>query len=399
MLLLSNFGQVGLRLLLSLLIARLAGPERMGVYVALTALTFIIARIADAGLPNAILYFARARKAAVRKCLWVSSVHGAVMLPLVTILVLVSDRLGLANSESSVIIAEAWPILVVLGTVQLSGALITQLLIPLESYKAYGIAVTLSPLVSIAICGLHGHDLTISKILTAVLTGESSAALVAFAMVVRATRGAQEAGPSPGVGAIYSYAIKSYFGTSMKAIGQRADRLILSLLVPNSALAAYAIAMSLRDSALLPFNSHSMVLRNRLIDREAHAGLIAARALLRIELIRWTVVAAVLAGTLMTAAPFVVPILYGAEYHPAIGVLIIIGATLPALGVATFCWTALLSSARPTTVSLGLVVTGLVNLAALYVGARTGGVLGASIGALIASLLAAAWWLLAAFRS
>jgi O-antigen/teichoic acid export membrane protein len=398
MLLLSNFGTVALRFLLSLLIARLAGAERMGVYVALMALIFIIARIADAGLPNAIVYFARARRAAVRKCLWVCLVHGAIMLPIVTTLVLVADRLGLANAESSAIIASAWPILALLGSVQLIGAQITQLLIPLEAYKEYGVAVTLSPLVTIAICGLHGHDLTIAKILTAVLAGESCGALLAFAMIMQTTRGAQETGPTPGLGSIYSYAIKSYFGTSMKAIGQRADRLILSLLVPNSALAAYAIAMSLRDNALLPFTSHAMVLRNRLIDSEAHSGLNAARALLRADLIRWTSIAAVLAGILIVAAPVIVPIFYGAEYRPAVDVLMIVGATLPALGVATFCWTALLSAARPTAVSIGLIVTGLVNLAALYLGAEMGGVLGASWGALIASAIAAAWWLMATFR-
>jgi O-antigen/teichoic acid export membrane protein len=393
-----NFGSVGLRFALNIVVARLAGANQMGVYIALSALTYIIGRITDLGLPNAIVYFARAQKSSARRCISLCLMHSAFMLPASIVLLFFSDFLGLVGPDFSEMIASLWLLLGALSTVQLLGGLLGQLLIPLDGYKSYGLVMTTSPAIAALVCLALGEGILASEVLTAVLIGEGCAAALALGLLVRVTRRFEGAAPSPGLATIYRYAIKTYPGTSMKALGQRADRLILSWFLPASLLAAYGVGIALRDAAVLPITTQSMLLRNKLIDREQRGEARLAVMHLKRELIRWSIVAAAIAAGLALAAPVVVPALYGAEFRPAVRIFIVLSATLPMLAAATLCWTGLLSAGRAGTVTFGLILGGVLNLIALYVGAALNGVMGACWGALTASVIAAAWWLVATFR-
>src|SRR4051794_33737551 len=98
---LGNFGSVALRFALSVLVARLAGADQMGIYVAVVALTVIIERITDFGLPNALVYFVRAHPASTRRCLIVCLVQGVFVLPVSIFLLLSAQAVGLVNADLS----------------------------------------------------------------------------------------------------------------------------------------------------------------------------------------------------------------------------------------------------------------------------------------------------------
>jgi O-antigen/teichoic acid export membrane protein len=393
-----NVGSVAFRFALNIVIARLAGAHQMGVYIAVSALTFIIGRIADLGLPNALVYFARAQRSSARRCVLLCLVHSVFMLPAAVLLLHFSALLGLANAESSEVIAQFWPVLGALATVQLLGGLLAQLLIPLDGFRSYALAMTISPVISSAICLSLGKGLDVSQLFIAVLIGEAAAAALALWMALRATRATSHAAPLPGFATIYGYALKTYIGTSMKAIGQRGDRLILSWFLPGSMLAAYGVAIALRDTAVLPITARSQVLRNELIDLSQRPDDHTASEYLRRQLIRWSIISAAMAAALALAAPLLVPAFYGEEFRPAVRIFMVLSAALPMLAVATLCWTGMLSQARAGAVSLGLVVSGVFNLVGLYVGATVDGVMGACWGSLIASFVAAGWWLMASFK-
>jgi O-antigen/teichoic acid export membrane protein len=391
-----NFGSVGLRFALNVLIARLAGADQMGIYVAVLALTIIIGRLTDLGLPNSLVYFVRSHRSSARRCVAVCLAHSVLMFPASIALLFSATSLGLANADSAGLIAKAWPALAALATIQLLGSLLSQILIPLNGFRSYGLMMIVSPIVTIAGCLWLGAGLGASGLITATLTGESCGAMCGLALVLRAmTREPLAATPVTLV-AIYKYALKTYVGTSLKVLGQRGDRIILSWLLPNSLLAAYAVAVSLRDNASLPITTHSMLLRNILIDKEHRgAGPASARAYLRRELVRWGFLTGGLAVALAALAPIVLPVLYGAQFQSAVPVFAILAASLPAVAIATLCWAGLLSAGRPGFMSFGLILGGVANLAALTIGALADGVIGASIGSLVASFAIAGWYLLA----
>jgi O-antigen/teichoic acid export membrane protein len=394
-----NVGSVGLRFVLNIVIARLAGASQMGMYIALSALTFIIARITDLGLPNAVVYFARVQKSAARRCVWICVLHSVFVLPATIVLLHFSTFLGLVDPGSSEYVASLWLLISALATMQLLGGLLGQLLIPLDGFRGYGLVMTISPAISGWVCLSMGKGIEVPQLLTAVLIGEGCAAALALGLVWRATRPAVDAASAPGFRTIYGYAIKTYFGTSMKAIGQRGDRLILSWFLPSALLAAYGVAIALRDSAVLPVTSRSMLLRNQLTDRAQQTEDRTGTSYLKRELTRWVIIMTAGAAGLALAMPTLVPAFYGAEFRPAIGVFVVLSATLPMIVVATFCWTSMLSAGKAGLVSAGLTVGSVLNLVGLYAGAATGGVMGACWGAVIASVATAGWWLAVSFRS
>jgi O-antigen/teichoic acid export membrane protein len=393
-----NFGSVGLRFALNVLIARLAGADQMGIYVAVLALTVIIGRLTDLGLPNSLVYFVRSHRSSTRRCVAVCVAHSAVMFPASIALLLSATSLGLVNADSASLIAKTWPALAALATIQLLGSLLSQILIPLNGFRSYGLTMTVSPIITIAGCLWFGADLDAGGIIIATLAGESCGALCGLALVLRAMPREAASGTAATLVGIYQYALKTYVGTSLKVLGQRGDRIILSWFLPNTLLAAYAVAVSLRDNASLPVTTHAMLLRNVLIDKEQRgAGPAGARAYLRRELLRWSLLTAGLAAALAASAPLLLPVLYGSQFKTAVGVLAILSGTLPAIAVASLCWTGLLAAGRPGFVSFGLILGGVVNLVALYFGTQIGAVIGASWGSLLASLVIAAWWLIATF--
>src|SRR5665213_1024398 len=103
-----NFGAVFLRFALNVLIARLGGADQMGIFVALTAFTFIIARLTDLGLPNAIVYFVRSHRQSTSRCVSVCLLHSVFMLPASIVLLKTASVLGLTNEGSRQLIASSW---------------------------------------------------------------------------------------------------------------------------------------------------------------------------------------------------------------------------------------------------------------------------------------------------
>jgi O-antigen/teichoic acid export membrane protein len=97
------------------------------------------------------------------------------------------------------------------------------------------------------------------------------------------------------------------------------------------------------------------------------------------------------------AARLFVPALYGAEFQRAVPIVSVLALTLPMLTIATLCWTGMLSAGKASLVSIGLIATGVFNLIALYAGASLGGVITACWGSVLASVIAAVWWLVANF--
>jgi O-antigen/teichoic acid export membrane protein len=202
--------------------------------------------------------------------------------------------------------------------------------------------------------------------------------------------------PAVTIAEIYSYGVKTYFGTAVKAIGQRGDRLILAWFVPSSMVAAYAIAIALRDAAALPITAHATVLRNRFIDVASSKDLRALGQTLHREVARWFILMAVVAAAVAAVTPLVVPYIYGEQLRPAVPLFSILFATLPTLAIVGFCSTLMLAMRRAGAVSAGYLAGAALNCIGLYAGAKMGGAVGAAWGALVASLASAAWWLVAA---
>lgn len=392
-----NVGSVLARFGLNIAIARLAGAHEMGLYVALGALAIIVVRLSDCGLPNAVVYFSRLERSAAHRCLLVCLAHCAVVLPLSVALLYAAASFGLAELSQTDNLFSLLVSLGALATMQLLNSLFQQLLITFERFNVYCVGMLMSPALAVTLCLALGGPLEVRDLVLITLLGETLAAVLTFAILWwQALPAVPSAPPVVTIGDLYSYGLKTYFGTAVKAIGQRGDRLILAWFVPSSMVAAYAIAIALRDAAALPINAHATVLRNRFIDvASKHDRMPLGKALYR-EVARWFILMAAAASAFAALTPWLVPSIYGEQLRPAVPLFGILFGTLPTLVVAAFCSTAMLARRRAGAVGAGYLAGAAMNCIGLYAGALTGGAIGAAWGALVASLVSAAWWLVAA---
>lgn len=378
-----NFGAIFLRFVQNILIARLAGPEQMGVFVALTAYSLVFSRIADLGLPTSLIYYMRMSRETSRRCLEVCLIHGFFVLLVALLLFFSVPNLGLSSDVVGQNINACLFMLAVMVAAVFLETVLGQMLVPLDAYRSYAIVMFTSPLVMIIGVLIRGKGLDSVSLVVSLMTGEVCAAAVAIALMARAVRSLPTAKTKLSLRAIYEYALKTYVGTTMKVLALRADKIVLSMFVSPAALAAYALATSMRDNAMQPVNTHAMLLRNHLIDVERKPdGRRLSVLYLRRDCRRWAIVSFGIAVTLIVLCPVLVPLMYGQSFMSAVNLFMVIGLGLPMLSVSGLCWTGLLSSRRPGMVSVGMALTGAINLLALYVGVRNG------------SIMLAAWLLL-----
>jgi len=394
---LGNSASIGLKLVQSVLVARLAGPHVFGIFAIATVYAAILTRTIDLGASNGLAFVGRARPETTRRLLTVSLLHCVLASPLIVVMMVAGKLLPFADAEVSELFAtHAWAASA-LCIAQLFGSLMLSLIVPLQRYGWYAIALSASPFISVAcVLGLAaGGSLAPHYLLLAAAAGEVVAGVICAAAILRFSDHSPASGSlSAAASDLYSFSIRSFPGQFLKFAGQRIDRLVLAALLPASAVGIYAFAVSLRDQVLMPMNTHALVVRNRITTLlQINEDLNAARAYLRTTIRNVVLVSVPLSLAACATSPVLLPLLFGPQFAGVTAIAMVLFMTIPLIAVANCGWSYVLADASPGLFSLLFTVTTSITVACLIAGAHSGGLMGTAVGALIASAIATVVWL------
>ncbi|MBN2248706.1 MAG: oligosaccharide flippase family protein [Coriobacteriia bacterium] len=345
-------------LLTSIVTARLLGPEGRGLLSVALLVTVMLAWIADMGLGSALTFFSGKKRIPE---------SGAMMYVIYATLGPAAVVLGAALL--------AWPWLSggVLGGVPfptfvaalcaLPAMLFVNLWIRLEmvygryrSTMLYQSAQAVAALAGtwFVLLAMDGgpHEVVV---VTAVVYTASALLMAADSARVH---GFSKRVAGPRLREVLSYSVRSYLGGLVYYTALRVDSFILNASAGNAAVGQYSMAVTLAEKLWLVDSSISQATMPQVVgrDRDSSAAIVAASSRMVVLIL------GVLAVTLWVAAPFLIGLLYGSDYLPAVLPLRIL---LP--GVVLFGSSRILSQyymgqlGRPgvsSAVSVGMAVVG-----------------------------------------
>jgi O-antigen/teichoic acid export membrane protein len=320
---------VGLNMLLGILTARLLGPERRGILTLVMTLPLTLVHFADLGVSQANIYLIGRRKRPA----------GAILI----------NSLVIALSSGLVIAAVLWLLRDLVLDKLLSGLpapyfAAILLLLPLlllytywmailrawERFRLVNLLLLLMP-VSLLICVtpalliFRGQGSSLEWATAAYLGGSLLAIGVGLFVVGRQVRLQSTDAVKPFDSRLaresLGYGLKSYFQNLMGHLAYRLDIYLVALFLDPRDVAFYSIAVSIAELAWYVPNSVGIVLFPKLsneVEERIHP--------LTAEVCRHTFAITLLATVGVTIAGIIgIPLLYGAEYRPAIFPLLALG--------------------------------------------------------------------------
>ena len=377
-------------------LARTVSPEALGSYLAIVAIVMVLPRMLDAGLPQALAYFLRARVDLGRSLLRVLAWHGLACVALACGLAWLLRFLPFDDLAVHDLAVRSWPVVGALVASETAALLALATLIPRNRYCGHVLA-TLAPtllmLAAVTTCLILGCRPTPDQLLALLLGASLCGATLGW---IGALSGWQSGGSGERLPAddLYRYGLSSYGTGVAKVAAQRFDRLYLSTAMGASGYAHYTLAVSIRDLAVFPANLHALTLRNRQMDLlSVHRDVPAARRLLwRVSAV-WLAVGFAAAGLTWPLWPAIVELLFGQPRPDTAELAAILALSIGPMAVLGFSWNHLYALERPGRVTL-LNTVGFVLLIPLFALAMSQA--GAAHGAAIAAV---AWSSLTAVAS
>jgi O-antigen/teichoic acid export membrane protein len=354
----------------------------------------LLPRLLDLGLPHAAAYFLR-RHAERRRLMLRMSLASAAGGAAISLLVLFGvTQFPFAEAEINDVTATLLPLLCLYVGLQLARDVSLASLVALERVRLW-FAATMIPVVvgPIALLTLKvwRPDAPAPAYAAVLVVCEILGCVFATSALARGKSGP----PVPHqAGDVMRFGLRAFPHGAAKLLAARADRLILSSLLPAPAYALYALSLSFRDASLLPGNAYGLTFMNKLTSRIVAGGSVRA-VVIRGFMICGGLVLVPLAGFTLLG-PFVVPWVLGPAYAGAVPIMSVIiwSALFSALSGVLWIW--MLASGRPGLMSVITIVCSLISIALVTVFAFRNGIHGAAIAVVVAAastfVLAAALW-------
>jgi O-antigen/teichoic acid export membrane protein len=386
-----------LRLLQTTVLARFVGPHVLGVLFAALVVVNTLPRLIDVGLPHAAGYFLR-RDAGLRPMILLLSLGSGVVGGVIALVVFFfgARLFPFADQETNVLFESLLPLFCVYVAAQLARDVSLAALVALEKVPTYFAAavvpVVIGPLGLIAL-GVVWGDAPASAYAVVLVGAEMLGCLFAVGgLAGLAPICARQ--PWQLIPNVLRFGLRAFPGGAAKIVAIRADRIILSALLPPSAYALYALSLSFRDAALLPGNAYGLVLLNTLTERilkSERVGPLLRQALL----FNGGVVCIPLLGFTLFG-PKAVPALLGPGFAGAVPTMAVIIWSALFLGLSGVFWTWLMAAGYPGRVSAVTIASSVATLALVIPFSAWRGIQGAAAAVVLAT---AAGLVLASFAT
>ena len=215
--------------------------------------------------------------------------------------------------------------------------------------------------------------------ITAAWCGASCLVAVASVATARQATGpaGEPGGPGPGLGELGSYGLRDWLGSMSPLETFRLDQLVVGLVVSPAALGLYVVGASFSNLPRFVAQSLGAVAFPAVA---AQVDPAAARRTAWRYTLAGTAACAVVVALLMAACPVALPLLFGSEFAPAVGItqLLLAGALLT--GVRRVLADGLRGLGRPGAGTVGEVTTWVALVASMAVLVPAFGVTGAAAG-------------------
>lgn len=335
----------------SLLVARLSGAAVLGEYALARVLPWLLGAVVSCGLPVSSTYFlaARGHDPRLRPTLALMAAGGAVLGPALWFAgtpllhrALFSDVppavVALIGITAATQLVTVWGKACCQGAADMRGANLVIVCEELLFLPAYGAALGL---------GLRGIDAVVAGL----IGGGAAAALTALARLA-ATGFARGWGrPSgPIASDVMKYGARGQLGNLLMLVNLRLDFVILGVLAGPAVLGVYAVASKFAELMRLPATALNYVLYPRFARQQPGEADLDTRRL-RPRALAFTIA---LTPLVAVASVFGLPLLYGAEFQPAVLPACILLVGLAVEGAAAVSSAHLCGIGRPGANSLGM---------------------------------------------
>ena len=361
----------------SVLAARLLGPEQRGALAAAVVYVTLASAIADAGLNQAVPYFAARHKPDAAAVLGTTC-----MLALVLGGVAAAAAYGLlvfyrVDSHGVLFYLPSVPFSLLtthLAAFMYGGGMLTQ-------FNIVRVLQSALLLVALTVAALLGRpDVTVvliaAVVLSVVLTAAAALMLGRYMPFREWTIDARIAS------GLLRYAVQSYLGNLCWLFNSRLDQLVMSLVLPAASLGIYATAVSYAGVVFSFFSAFAMLAFAKASAVDGHAE-DEIRAIIRhYARVSW-LTGVPTAFAVAAAAPWLYPVLFGSDFEAGVAPAMILCAGSVFLGINYTLSNGMRIRNQPLRPSIAEAVGVVVSITGLiYVLPRTG-----IVGAAIVSLL------------
>ena len=190
---------------------------------------------------------------------------------------------------------------------------------------------------------------------------------------------------------ILSYGAKTQLGGVTYFLNQRLDQLVMSVWLSPEALGYYVVAVALAN----PLTIIPGAIGTVTLPAAAREAAPAARSVIRQSLRTVLLLGTAGAGLLFLLVPYVLPLLFGEPFRPAVGACRVLVLAMIPLGLSLVLYESLRALNHPLGQAYAETAGNIVTVALLALLLPRYGFLGAafaSLGAYTASLLAAIWY-------
>ena len=369
------------------LLARLLGVAEFGRFATLAALMAIVSRVNDLGLPSAVGYYFRRTPGSFHSLMRVVHLDFAWCCGVGVVLALIAPHLPLTVAPD--LRASGWlqALLALYIAVNTPTWILPTFISAAGDYRAFArlgnLDVALQATLTVGACLLFGPSYVH---VIAAATLEQTVMIFLYLGYLRRYR--HRAPPVP-VSArdTLRYGLRLQWGVLMKLLTSRADVLTVGTLTTPALAGLYSIALSIRDIGLLPLGAYAAPFQNLVIDR-SHGGSGSDRAPVITGLLLQFGLSLVLAVVAALVLPFLIPLVYGPGFHPAVPAAVILFSSIVFLGPAGLCWITFNAKGRPHLTSLLLTTGGILGPALTFVLLKTGhGLTGVATGAAVVAAI------------
>lgn len=369
------------------LLARIAGPELMGIVLATMILPATLPRLLDVGMPHAAGYHLRRDRRSIG-LIWSVGARVIAAAALLTIgIVLLLPYIPFGDERVGHLLQLlAIPVFIFI-IAQLARDVALAQLVALEHEGIYFVASVfpvLSGLAGLLLMTYWSITITPERVLLLLMGTEVAGAVIALGAIAAAAAAESERfSSSRGSRELLGYGIRAYPGGAAKILLTRADRIILATVLPAHLYAIYALSLSFRDAALLPTNAIGLVLLNKFTALHKAAASIWPTVRLGLA------VALSLTGSIFLlfalVGPWAVPTLLGVGFGEAVPFMTTAVASSIFLALSGVFWTLFLSIGRPGLMSYANILSAASGILLIAPAAVLWGIWGAVAGVLVSS--------------
>lgn len=191
------------------------------------------------------------------------------------------------------------------------------------------------------------------------------------------------------------FGAKVHLGEMLNTVRQRLDQALVALWLSSSELGLYAVALTVANSAMILIHTAANVAYPKITQQETDGGKFEVLG----RYMRLSVLVSLSVGfVLFVLAGWLVPLLFGRPFQPAVPVVHILLLGLPALAVKVMLMQALKAWNRSLLISHGELAGLVVAAASLLVLLPRYGLIGAAMSLVMAQIVAAIWMALSLRR-